>query len=109
MINLTAVSAASLSHASLFTAASGGSASAKLTTAIDDCGTLVPHKVPGGGNPPPPPPFGELAHFAGVSLQAPTYDEGDWCGTVPHKLPGLGNPPPPPPWIDGINAMLGSR
>lgn len=101
----TALSAATQAHAALFAGSSG--AHNMLTTAIDDCGTVVPHKIP-GGNPPPPPPVLNLAHFAGVSLQAPVRADDGWCGTVPHKLPSF-PPPPPPPWVEGINQMLGSR
>jgi hypothetical protein len=76
------------------------------STKIDDCGTVVPHKIP-GFPPPPPPPFSELAHFAGAALQAPSRIADEWCGTVPHRFPFP--PPPPAPWIDGINQSLESR
>jgi hypothetical protein len=102
----TALSAATHANAALFAAASNGSASPKLTTAIDDCGTVVPHRWP-GGNPPPPPPVNNLAHFAGATLQMAGDEEGPRCGNEPRKLPGF--PPPPPPWVDAINAMLGGR
>jgi hypothetical protein len=105
-MSIPAFSAATHASTALFAAASAGHS--MLTTAIDDCGTVVPHKIPGGNPPPPPPVLSTLAHFAGVSLQAPTLSDDGWCGTVPHKLPSF-PPPPPPPWVDGINQMLNAR
>jgi hypothetical protein len=110
-MSITAVSAATRLSADLFAASSAhsGATLGKATTvAIDDCGTVVPHKIP--GSPPPPPPFtNTLTHFAGVDLAAPTMEDGGWCGTVPHKLPSLPPPPAPSPWLDGVNQFLSSR
>jgi hypothetical protein len=107
IMSIAAVSAASHIGAQLFAASSAPSAHGKQSlAAIDDCGTVVPHKIPGW--PPPPPALSNLAHFAGVSLQTPTRSDDGWCGTVPHKFPSF-PPPPPPPWVDGINQMLGNR
>jgi hypothetical protein len=89
----TALSAASTAHAALFAEASAQSHGKLGTVAIDDCGTVVPHTIPGKNPPPPPPPF-LLAHFAGATLQTAFDGDEPGCGNVPIKWPF---PPPPPP------------
>jgi len=107
-MSVTALSAATRLNADLFAAASQHTESGhgKLTVAIDDCGTVVPHKIHGWPPPPPPPlsQVSQLGHYAGVDLPTPTNVADDWCGTVPHKFPFP--PPPPPPWIEGANQLL---
>jgi hypothetical protein len=91
IMNLASVSVAS--HAALFAEASAQSHHNLGTVSIDDCGTVVPHKIPGGGNPPPPPPFGSVAQFAGNAMSVAFTEDGPRCGNEPRKWPF---PPPPP-------------
>lgn len=101
-MSITSVPAASFAHAALFAEASAHSHGNLAKVAIDDCGTVVPHKFPGGNPPPPPPPF-LLAHFAGVSMPAAfSGDEPPGCGNEPHKFP-LNFPFPPPPPLPGVD------
>ena len=103
-MSVSAVSLASTAHAALFAAASSQSHSNRATVAIDDCGTVVPHKIPGSNPPPPPPPF-ELAHFAGAALQASFSDDGPRCGNEPRHWPFP--PPPPLPFVSGLQQAIG--
>ena len=102
-MSMSAVSLASTAHAALFAAASAQSHNNVATRSIDDCGTVVPHKIP-GSNPPPPPPS-EFAQFAGVSLQASFSEDGPRCGNEPRHWPFP--PPPPLPFVSDLQQAIG--
>jgi|SRR5215471_17524430 len=104
-MNLAAVSVASTAHAALFAEASASSHGSLAAVSIDDCGTVVPHKIP-GTNPPPPPPFGGLAQFAGASSLSVSFSEdGPRCGNEPRKWPFP--PPPPLPFVSDFSQAIG--
>ena len=99
---INAIPLASSVSAGLFANASAQGHGLLGNVAIDDCGTVVPHKIP-GTNPPPPPPF-QSVQLAGVSSVAFSED-GPRCGNEPRKWPFP--PPPPLPMVSDLTQTLG--